>query len=68
MRAVNPGYIPRNHRVQQAIEAATEEADLQPLERLLTVVSRPYEDHPGLGEYASPPAPGEEIRQTFCGT
>jgi uncharacterized protein YdiU (UPF0061 family) len=68
MRAVNPAYIPRNHRVQQAIDAATEEADLQPLERLLTVVSQPYDEHPGLGEYANPPAPDEEIRQTFCGT
>jgi uncharacterized protein YdiU (UPF0061 family) len=68
MRAVNPAYIPRNHRVQQAIEAATERGDLKPLERLLTVVSRPYEDHPGLAEYANPPAPAEEVRQTFCGT
>ncbi len=68
MRAVNPAFIPRNHRVQQAIEAATESGDLMPLERLLTVVSQPYEDHPGLAEYANPPAPAEEVRQTFCGT
>jgi uncharacterized protein YdiU (UPF0061 family) len=68
MRAVNPAYIPRNHRVQQAIVAATEEGDLEPLERLLTVVSRPYEDHPELREYANPPTPEEEVHQTFCGT
>ncbi len=67
MRAVNPACIPRNHRVQQAIDAA-QEGDLQPLERLLTVVSQPYEDHPGHEEYANPPAPEEEVRQTFCGT
>jgi len=68
MRSVNPAYIPRNHRVQQAIEAATDEGDLKPLERLLRVVSRPYEDHPGLEEHANPPKPEEEVHQTFCGT
>ncbi|MEX2577394.1 MAG: protein adenylyltransferase SelO family protein, partial [Halofilum sp. (in: g-proteobacteria)] len=67
MRAVNPAYIPRNHRIQQAIDAATQE-DLRPLEELLQVLSSPYEDHPELAEYAHPPQPGEEIRQTFCGT
>jgi len=68
MRAFNPACIPRNHRVQQAIEAATAEGDLRPLEQLLQVVCRPYEDHPGLEEYANPPKPDEEVRQTFCGT
>jgi len=67
MRAVNPAYIPRNHRVQQAIDAANA-GDLEPLERLLQVVSRPYDDHPGYEEYANPPLPGEVVRQTFCGT
>ncbi len=67
MRAVNPAYIPRNHRIQQAIDAATQE-DLGPIEDLLTVLARPYDDHPELSDYAQPPAPGEEIRQTFCGT
>ncbi|MDZ7749102.1 MAG: YdiU family protein [Halofilum sp. (in: g-proteobacteria)] len=47
MRAVNPAYIPRNHRVEEAIAAAREE-DLQPLEDLLAVLASPYEDHPGL--------------------
>jgi uncharacterized protein YdiU (UPF0061 family) len=68
MRTVNPAYIPRNHRVQQAIEAATNEGDLEPMDRLLKVVSRPYDDHPELAEYANPPEPGEMVRQTFCGT
>lgn len=68
MAAVNPAYIPRNHRVQQVIDAATEHGDLGPLERLLTVVSRPYQRHPDLAAYADPPAPEEEVLQTFCGT
>jgi len=69
MRAVNPAYIPRNHRVQQAIVAArAEEPDLGPLDELLTVTTRPYEDHPGLGHYADPPAPHQVVERTFCGT
>ena len=67
MRAVNPAYIPRNHLVQQVIEA-TESGDLEPLDRLLRVVSEPYRDHQGLEDYTNPPAPSEVISQTFCGT
>ncbi len=68
MRAVNPAFIPRNHRVEQAIEAAIENADFSLFEALLDVTSRPYEDQPGLAAYAAPPQPGEEVLQTFCGT
>ena len=68
MRNVNPAYIPRNHRVQQAIDAATLEEDLQPLEDLLGVVARPFEDHPDLAHYVRPPQPEEEVTRTFCGT
>ncbi|MDT0634614.1 protein adenylyltransferase SelO [Spectribacter hydrogenooxidans] len=67
MRTVNPAYIPRNHRIQQVIDAA-EAGDLQPLDELLTVVARPFEDHPELARYAAPPAPEEVVRRTFCGT
>ncbi len=68
MRGVNPAYIPRNHRVQQAIDAATDDGDLAPLDRLLSVVSSPYEDHPELAEYRQPPQPDEVVERTFCGT
>lgn len=68
MRAVNPAYIPRNHRVQQAIDAASQANDLQPLEDLLTVIGRPFEDHPQLFDYARPPLPEEVVARTFCGT
>ncbi|APG83819.1 selenoprotein O and cysteine-containing [Sinorhizobium americanum CCGM7] len=68
MRAVNPAFIPRNHRVEQAIEAATENADFSLFEALLDVTSKPYEDQPGHAAYAEPPQPGEEVLQTFCGT
>lgn len=69
MRATNPAYIPRNHRVQQAIAAATgDDMDLQPLEDLLTVIGRPFDDHPELADYSRPPKPEEVVARTFCGT
>jgi len=69
MRAVNPAYIPRNHRVQQAIAAAAgDDMNLQPLEELLTVISRPFDDHTTLADYARPPRPEEVVHRTFCGT
>lgn len=67
MRAASPAFIPRNHRVEQAIAAATA-GDLQPLDELLEVTARPYDDHPGLAHLARPPEPHEVVRQTFCGT
>ena len=68
MRKVNPAFIPRNHLVEAALNAAVERQDLQPFEELLDVVSRPYEDRPGLGRYARPASPEESVTQTFCGT
>jgi uncharacterized protein YdiU (UPF0061 family) len=67
MRAVNPAFIPRNHRVEEAIAAATA-GDLGPFEDLLAVVSRPYEDQPEHAAWAAPPQPHEVVHQTFCGT
>ena len=46
MRAANPAFIPRNHRVEEAIVAAVDRGDFSPFERLLTVLSMPYEDQP----------------------
>jgi uncharacterized protein YdiU (UPF0061 family) len=68
IRAVNPAYIPRNHRVQEVIDAAMERGDLAPLDQLLTAVSRPYEDQLDLMDYRQPPQPHEVVQRTFCGT
>ncbi len=70
MRAVNPVFIPRNHLVEAALNAAVERQDLQPFEELLDVVTRPYEDRPNedLERYATPARPEEYVSQTFCGT
>lgn len=66
-RAHCPAVIPRNHRVEAALEAATA-GDLAPLHRLLDVLSRPY-DHDGAPEDHRAPAPASaEPYRTFCGT
>jgi uncharacterized protein YdiU (UPF0061 family) len=68
MRAVNPAFIPRNHRVQAVIAAAQGAGDFAPLDELLGLLARPYDDHPELVDYANPPQPEEVVHQTFCGT
>ncbi len=67
MRKANPAFIPRNHRIEQAIAAATG-GDFAPFERLVRVLARPFEDQPADAELAEPPAPHERVRATFCGT
>jgi uncharacterized protein YdiU (UPF0061 family) len=68
MRLVNPAYIPRNHRIEQAIRAAEDEGDFSLFEALLSVLAKPYEDQQRLAAYAAPPVPSEEVFRTFCGT
>jgi uncharacterized protein YdiU (UPF0061 family) len=68
MQAVNPAYLPRNHIVEQVIQAAVSAGDFGPFEEFLDVLSRPYRDQPGRERYALPPGPGERVTQTFCGT
>ncbi len=67
MRAVNPVYIPRNHRMEEMIEAA-EKGDYAPFERLLEVLSNPFEARTEFAQYENPPQPDEVVRATFCGT
>ena len=67
MRAANPAFIPRNHRVEQAIAAAVA-GDMAPFERLVAVLARPFEDQPGSEDLQSAPEEQEAVRRTFCGT
>lgn len=69
MRHANPLYIPRNHRVEEALAAATDHADLAPFDRLLKAVTQPFDEDPELDAYATPaPAEVTVCYQTFCGT
>lgn len=69
MRSSNPAIIPRNHRVEEALEAAVKEGDYGVLERLLEVLAKPFAYSPDQEEYT---APAEEsiacAYKTFCGT
>ena len=67
MDRVNPIYIPRNHLVEEALDAATED-DLEPLARLLDAVSAPFVERPGLERYAAPAPQDFGAYRTFCGT
>jgi serine/tyrosine/threonine adenylyltransferase len=67
MRRVNPVVIPRNHRVEEALDAA-EVGDLALLERLLAVIREPYAATPENERYRSGPPPGSAPYRTFCGT
>ena len=68
MHQANPAVIPRNHRIEQAIEAAVDQEDYGPFEKLLEVLSSPYKELEGLREYMLHPKPEEHVLQTFCGT
>ncbi|MFB9993751.1 YdiU family protein [Deinococcus oregonensis] len=69
MRRVNPAVIPRNHRVEEALSAASEQGDLAPFHRLLTALRHPYDETQEQAEYTEPA--GAEVTacyRTFCGT
>ncbi len=68
MRSVNPLIIPRNHMVEAALSAATNQADYAPFEALLQAVTHPFEDRPDLSGYTQPPTSQQRVLQTFCGT
>ncbi len=68
MRAVNPLYIPRNHQVEAALNAAVQHADHTPFEILLDVLAQPFDERPGLERFTLPPRAEERVLATFCGT
>ncbi len=67
MRRANPAFVPRNHRVEQAI-AAGMAGDFEPFETLVRVLQRPFDDQPAFAYLAESPLPEERVTQTFCGT
>ncbi|MEM6386319.1 MAG: YdiU family protein [Pseudomonadota bacterium] len=67
MQATNPALIPRTHRIEQAIEAATT-GDLSPFKRLSTALATPFELPPDMADLAGAPTADEIVPRTFCGT
>jgi uncharacterized protein YdiU (UPF0061 family) len=68
MRRVNPMFIPRNHRVEEALTAAVERGDLTHYETLLRILSHPFDDQPEFAAFAEPAPEGQGCYRTFCGT
>jgi serine/tyrosine/threonine adenylyltransferase len=65
MRRANPAFIPRNHRVEEALSAAVEHDDYAPFERLLKILARPFDDQPEVTAYGEPPPEGQGHYRTF---
>jgi len=68
MRLANPAVIARNHRVEEALLAATSRNDLQPFLRLTEALKKPFSCAPENADLQTPPLPGERVTATFCGT
>jgi serine/tyrosine/threonine adenylyltransferase len=68
MRRANPAFIPRNHRVEEAIEAAVRRDDFKPFEVLADVLAKPFDDQPEHAYLADPPGADQHAYRTFCGT
>ena len=67
MRAANPVLIPRNHRVEQAIQSAYD-GDFATFHRLVDALDAPYAERAEYADLETPPQPEELVRETFCGT
>ncbi len=67
MRRSNPVFIPRNHRIEAVLQAA-DNGDYEPFHKLNDLLQLPYTPQTDFAEFESPPAPGEVVQATFCGT
>ncbi len=68
MQHYNPAFIPRNHLVEEALEAVSVHDNFQPIHKLMDILSKPYDRPDVLSSYQKPPAQGDSGYQTFCGT
>ncbi len=68
MNQVNPLYIPRNHKVEEALDAAVSHADYSKFETLIDTLSKPHLLQTGKDEYAQPAPETFGAYKTFCGT
>lgn len=67
MKAANPVLIPRNHRVEEAIQAGMK-GEYSVFHRLVEALSDPFTERGEFEDLEAPPAPGEKVTATFCGT
>ena len=67
MRTANPVYIPRNHRIEEVIQAGYA-GDFEPFHRLNEVLSDPFTARKDFTAFEAAPSPDEIVQATFCGT
>ena len=67
MYAKNPVFIPRNHLIEEAIQAA-ENGNLNLFHQLVDILKHPFEYKVALKKYALPPRPEQVVNETYCGT
>jgi uncharacterized protein YdiU (UPF0061 family) len=68
MKQRNPAFILRNHLAQQAVDAAIDRLDFEPMKRLGALLNHPFDDQPEHADWAGPPRADERVLKTFCGT
>ena len=68
IRKENPIFIPRNHLVEAALNAAELEDDYSQFQQLLEIVTSPFDERPGKEIYSNPPIMVNSNYKTFCGT
>ncbi len=67
MNRVNPAFIPRNHKIEEVIEAGLKD-DFSLFYEMNQVLQRPFEEQKEFSSYQSAPSPGQTVQATFCGT
>ena len=68
MNKINPLYIPRNHLVEEALEAAVSNGDYSKFETLMEVLEQPFNTRSGYERFALPAPRDFGVYKTFCGT
>jgi uncharacterized protein YdiU (UPF0061 family) len=68
MRLVNPARIPRNHHIEQVIQAAAGAGDFGPFHAMAAALAQPFDDDPAFTSFDQPPEAHERVERTFCGT
>jgi uncharacterized protein YdiU (UPF0061 family) len=67
MKSSNPILIPRNHRIEEAIQAAYQN-DFSLFHRLADALIKPFEENPEFADLERAPLPQQCVKNTFCGT